>query len=61
LTSRPTPGGDVRRRRLCDGCGGRFTTYERVHADAPVDPVELVVVNYIRNLDTNPEEMIARG
>jgi len=29
--SRPTEdGGSIRRRRICSGCGGRFTTFERV-------------------------------
>src|SRR3954454_8670242 len=28
------PGDAIRRRRECEGCGGRFTTYERAEAPA---------------------------
>src|SRR3954469_13832872 len=30
----PEPGDAIRRRRECEGCGGRFTTYERAEAPA---------------------------
>lgn len=30
MDSRPTDDGSIRRRRQCDSCGKRFTTYEKV-------------------------------
>lgn len=37
LDSRPTPLGDaIRRRRACEGCGHRFTTYERIELNLPL-------------------------
>lgn len=32
LDSRVAPGGSIRRRRECEACGERFTTYERAGA-----------------------------
>jgi hypothetical protein len=56
LDSRPTPRGEVRRRRQCKACDARFTTHERIEVDAPVDPLELAVVEFVRGLDPTPEE-----
>ncbi len=37
LDSRPTPTGDaIRRRRVCDACGHRYTTYERIELHLPL-------------------------
>ena len=37
VDSRPGPdGGSIRRRRECEDCAGRFTTYERVEAVVPM-------------------------
>ncbi len=37
IDSRLSQGGEaIRRRRVCDGCGRRFTTYERLELSLPV-------------------------
>lgn len=37
LDSRPTPSGDaIRRRRACEACGHRYTTYERIELHLPL-------------------------
>lgn len=38
MDSRPTDDGSIRRRRQCDSCGKRFTTYEKV------ETVPLIVI-----------------
>lgn len=38
IDSRPTDDGSIRRRRQCDACGKRFTTYEKV------ETVPLIVI-----------------
>jgi transcriptional regulator NrdR family protein len=56
LDTRPA-GEAVRRRRECLAYGAHFTTYE-THRDveAPVDPLELAVVEFVRGLDPTFEE-----
>ena len=46
----------VRRRRECEHCGERCTTYERV--DAQATAVERVVIDFIRRLDRPAEKAI---
>jgi transcriptional regulator NrdR family protein len=55
LDTRPAPRGEVRRRRQCDSCGWRFTTYERL-VEEREDPLELAVVEFVRGLDPTLEE-----
>lgn len=54
IDSRESPDG-VRRRRECQGCGMRFTTYERVHA------LPLMVVKRDGRRETFSAEKLARS
>src|ERR1700712_4297815 len=54
--SRPTEdGASIRRRRQCEGCGARFTTFERVQLR------ELVVVKSDGRREAFDREKIARS
>jgi len=69
--SRPTEDGSaIRRRRICSGCGGRFTTFERVQLReltvlkksgkrVPLDRDKLTrsVSTAIRKRDLNPDRV----
>jgi len=58
LDSRPADGA-VRRRRECESCGVRFTTFERAKLEAT--DVERVVLDFVRSLDSPTEEMTPHG
>lgn len=56
VDSRETPDGEsIRRRRLCDDCQKRFTTYERIQG------LELVVVKKDGNRQQFDREKLKRG
>lgn len=69
--SRPTEdGASIRRRRICSGCGGRFTTFERVQLRELVvakktgkrvpfdrDKLERSVQTALRKRDVDPERV----
>ena len=69
--SRPTEdGASIRRRRVCSGCGGRFTTFERVQLRELVvakktgkrvpfdrDKLERSVQTALRKRDVDPERV----
>ena len=53
LDSRPADGdAAVKRRRRCEHCGERFTTWERVDLEAT--ELERAVIAFIRGLDPTP-------
>ena len=53
LDSRPADGdAAVKRRRRCEHCGERFTTWERVDLEAT--ELEAAVIAFIRELDPTP-------
>ena len=66
IDTRPSGPNEIRRRRKCDTCGERFTTYERKHRRAPsaLGAVDLALIDkgglkakyleqqYERSLDT---------
>lgn len=69
--SRPTEdGASIRRRRVCSGCGGRFTTFERVQLRELVvakktgkrvpfdrDKLERSIQTALRKRDVDPERV----
>jgi transcriptional regulator NrdR family protein len=52
LDTRPAGDDAVRRRRECEGCGERFTTWERVDLEAT--ELERKVVEFVRSLGATP-------
>src|SRR5687768_15910612 len=54
LDTRVAPGGSIRRRRECEACAERVTTYERFHPKAT--ELERAVIQFIRQLDSAAEE-----
>ena len=55
IDSRPTDDSSIRRRRQCDECGKRFTTYEKV------ETLPLIVVKKDNNREPYDREMIVAG
>lgn len=55
IDSRPTDDSSIRRRRQCDECGKRFTTYEKV------ETLPLIVVKKDNNREPYDREKIAAG
>ena len=55
LDSRPTDDSSIRRRRQCDECGKRFTTYEKV------ETLPLIVVKKDNNREPYDREKIVAG
>ena len=55
IDSRPTDDSSIRRRRQCDECGKRFTTYERV------ETLPLIVVKKDNNREPYDREKIVAG
>lgn len=55
IDSRPTDDSSIRRRRQCDGCGKRFTTYEKV------ETLPLIVVKKDNNREPYDREKIVAG
>ena len=55
IDSRPTDDSSIRRRRLCDECGKRFTTYEKV------ETLPLIVVKKDNNREPYDREKIVAG
>ena len=55
IDSRPTDDSSIRRRRQCDECGKRFTTYEKV------ETLPLIVVKKDNNREPNDREKIVAG
>ena len=55
IDSRPTDDSSIRRRRQCDECGKRFTTYEKV------ETLPLIVVKKDNNRDPYDREKIVAG
>ena len=55
IDSRPTDDSSVRRRRQCDECGKRFTTYEKV------ETLPLIVVKKDNNREPYDREKIVAG
>ena len=56
IDSRPSEDGEaIRRRRECEGCGRRFTTYEKV------DPLPLMVVKKDRSREAFDRQKLLRG
>jgi hypothetical protein len=62
LDSRPAPQGAVRRRRECENCGERFTTYETYERlDVGATELERLVLEFLRSLDTTEEMTTTYG
>ena len=55
IDSRPTDDSSIRRRRQCDECGKRFTTYEKV------ETLALIVVKKDNNREPYDREKIVAG
>lgn len=55
IDSRPTDDSSIRRRRQCDECGKRFTTYEKV------ETLPLIVVKKDNNRESYDREKIVAG
>ena len=55
IDSRPTDDSSIRRRRQCDECGKRFTTYEKV------ETLPLIVVKKDNNREPYYREKIVAG
>lgn len=55
IDSRPTDDGAIRRRRQCDSCGKRFTTYEKV------ETIPLIVVKKDGNREPFDRKKILAG
>ena len=55
IDSRPTDDSSIRRRRQCDECGKRFTTYEKV------ETLPLIVVKKDNNREPYAREKIVAG
>ena len=56
IDSRPAEeNNSIRRRRVCDECGKRFTTYEKV------ETIPLIVIKKDNNRETYDREKIERG
>ena len=55
IDSRPTDDSSIRRRRQCDECGKRFTTYEKV------ETLPLIVVKKDNNREPFDREKIVAG
>ena len=55
IDSRPTADSSIRRRRQCDECGKRFTTYEKV------ETLPLIVVKKDNNREPYDREKIVAG
>ena len=55
IDSRPTDDSSIRRRRQCDECGKRFTTYEKV------ETLHLIVVKKDNNREPYDREKIVAG
>ena len=55
IDSRPTDDNSIRRRRQCDECGKRFTTYEKV------ETLPLIVVKKDNNREPYDREKIVAG
>lgn len=55
IDSRPTDDSSIRRRRQCDECGKRFTTYEKV------ETLPLIVVKKDNNREPYDREKIMAG
>lgn len=55
IDSRPTDDSSIRRRRQCDECGMRFTTYEKV------ETLPLIVVKKDNNREPYDREKIVAG
>lgn len=55
IDSRPTDDSSIRRRRQCDECGKRFTTYEKV------ETLPLIVVKKDNNREPYEREKIVAG
>lgn len=55
MDSRPTDDSSIRRRRQCDECGKRFTTYEKV------ETLPLIVVKKDNNREPYDREKIVAG
>lgn len=55
IDSRPTDDSSIRRRRQCDECGKRFTTYEKV------EMLPLIVVKKDNNREPYDREKIVAG
>lgn len=55
IDSRPTDDSSIRRRRQCDACGKRFTTYEKVES------MPLIVVKKDNNREPYDREKVVAG
>lgn len=55
IDSRPTDDGSIRRRRQCDACGKRFTTYEKVES------MPLIVIKKDNNREPYDREKVVAG
>ena len=55
IDSRPTDDCSIRRRRQCDACGKRFTTYEKV------ETIPLIVIKKDKNRETYDRSKIESG
>ncbi len=55
IDSRPTDDSSIRRRRQCDSCGKRFTTYEKV------ETMPLIVIKKDDNREPYDREKIVAG
>lgn len=56
IDSRPADDGDsIRRRRQCDACGRRFTTYEKV------ETIPLIIIKKDKNRETYDRRKIEAG
>ena len=55
IDSRPTDDSSIRRRRQCDECGKRFTTYEKI------ETLPLIVVKKDNNREPYDREKITAG
>ena len=52
IDSRPTDDSAIRRRRQCDACGKRFTTYEKVEEkEIPAKVIGEIVMEKLKDLD----------
>ncbi|MDO4286058.1 MAG: transcriptional regulator NrdR [Eubacteriales bacterium] len=55
IDSRPADGNSIRRRRTCDACGKRFTTYEKI------ETIPLVVIKKDNNREAYDRSKIEGG
>lgn len=55
IDSRPTDDSAIRRRRQCDACGKRFTTYEKVES------MPLIVIKKDNNREPYDREKLTAG